>query len=70
MNAIAQFTHQALLPAAERFAIAAGVAAVLSIAWISAEHESRDAVLVAENAIKSPLHVVLPTVQVVGRRAA
>ncbi len=70
MDAIIQFTHQSLLPAAERFAIAAAVAVVLSIAWISAEHESRDAVVVAENAMKThPLHVTLPTVQVIGRRA-
>jgi hypothetical protein len=70
MNAIAQFTHEALLPAAERIAIALAVGAVLTIAWLSAEHESRGAVIVAEQAMKAqPLHISLPTVQVTGRRA-
>jgi hypothetical protein len=40
------------------------------MAWMSAEHESRDAVIVAEHAMKTqPLHITLPTVQVTGRRA-
>ena len=70
MNAIVQFTHEALLPATERLAIAVAVAVVLTIAWMSAEHESRDAVIVAEHAMKTqPLHVTLPTVQVTGHRA-
>jgi hypothetical protein len=70
MNTIAQFTHEALLPAAERLAIALAVGAVLTIAWMSAEHESRDAVIVAEHAMKTqPLHITLPTVQVTGRHA-
>jgi hypothetical protein len=70
MNAIVQFTHQALLPAAERLAIAVAVAVLLTMAWMSAEHESRDAVIVAEHAMKTqPLHITLPTVQVTGRRA-
>ena len=70
MNAIVQFTHEALLPGAERVAIALAVAAVLCIAWLSAEHESRGAVIVAEKAMKAqPLHSTLPTVQVTGRKA-
>jgi hypothetical protein len=70
MDTLIQFTHSSLLPTAERFAIAAAVGVVLTIAWISAEHESRDAVVVAEHAMQThPQHVTLPTVQVSGRRA-
>jgi hypothetical protein len=62
---------QPLLPAVARFAIAAAIAAVLAIAWIGAEHESHDAVLVAGTALKShPLQIMLPKVEVIGRRAA
>ena len=64
------FATQLQLPAAVRFAIAAAIAAVLAVAWIGAEHESHDAVLVAGSAIKNqPLHVLLPRVEVIGHRA-
>lgn len=59
-----------LLSATARFTIAAAVAAVLALAWVSAEHESRDAVLVAGTAMNSHVtHVTLPAVEIVGRRA-
>jgi hypothetical protein len=58
-----------LLPSSMRFAIAVAVALVLSMAWIAAEHESHDAVVVAGTSIKTT-HVRLPMVEVIGRRAA
>jgi hypothetical protein len=77
MNAIAAAPTTAgpaaldLLPATARFGIAVAVALVLSIAWIGAQHESHDAVLVAGNTLSSRItHITLPTVQVIGKRAA
>lgn len=68
--AIHNFTTRELLPRAERLGIAAGVALVLSVAWLSAEHESRDAVFSAGSAMASNvMHIILPAVQIVGRRA-
>lgn len=64
------FAAQLQLPAAARFAIAVAIAAVLAVAWIGAEHESHDAVLVAGTAIKNhPLRILLPKVEVIGHRA-
>lgn len=60
-----------LLSATARFGIAVAVALVLAIAWIGAQRESHDAVLVAGNQLSSRItHITLPTVQVVGKRAA
>ena len=67
MNATATL---ALVPATTRFAIAAAVAVLLALAWISAERESHAAVLVAGTSIAGRvMHVALPKVEIVGRRA-
>ena len=69
-TAIHTFTTKELLPRAERLGVAAAVALVLSIAWLSAEHESHDAVFAAGSAMASNvLHIILPSVQVEGRRS-
>lgn len=70
MHTIDRPATQPLIDAGIRFAIAAAVAALLAIAWVAAEHESRDAVVVAGVALKSqPLRITLQPVEVVGRRA-
>jgi hypothetical protein len=68
MNATADL-NMSLLPATARFAIAVAVAVVLSVAWIAAEHESHDAVIVAGSNM-SVRHVILPMVEIVGKRSA
>jgi hypothetical protein len=61
--------HLNLLPASARFAIAVVVALVLALAWIAAERESHEAVIVAGNSLSSRItHVTLPSVEVVARR--
>jgi hypothetical protein len=60
-----------LIPTGARFAIAAAVAAALAVAWIAAEHESHDAVVVAGTAMKAQaVRVTLPAVEIVGRRSS
>jgi hypothetical protein len=58
-----------LLPATLRFGIAVVVALVLAFAWIAAEHESHGAVIVAGTSLRTT-HVMLPTVEIIGHRAA
>ena len=63
-------TPEPLVTPVLRFAAAAAAAAVLSVVWITAGHESANAVQASEWAIAKSTLVTLPTVQVVGRRAA
>jgi hypothetical protein len=70
-TAIHNFTAKELLPRAERLAVALGVVALLSVAWLSAEHESRDAVFSAAGAMTAKvMHIILPTVEVSAHKAA
>lgn len=60
-----------LLPATARFVVAVAVALALSAAWIAAEHQSHDAVLVAGTQMSSRItHITLPAVQIIGKRVA
>jgi hypothetical protein len=63
-------TPQPLVSPVLRFAAAVAVAAVLSIVWIAAGHESANAVQSSEWAIAKATLVHLPTVEIVGHRAA
>jgi hypothetical protein len=74
MNAAATLNTAApmnLLPAAARFGIAVAVALALCVAWIAAERQSHDAVLVAGTTLSSRVtHITLPSVQIIGKRVA
>jgi hypothetical protein len=63
---------QPLLPAVSRFAIAAAVAAVLSVVWVGAESASHGAVDTTAAAMSATnvRFVKLPDVEIVGRRSA
>jgi hypothetical protein len=63
---------QPLLPALARFAIAVAVGLALTAVWVAAESQSHQAVDMSTMAISSPAvqYVSLPTVTVIGTRAA
>lgn len=58
-----------LVPAPLRLGVAVVVALVLALAWLTAERESRDAVIVAGTNIRTT-HILLPAVEIIGRRGA
>jgi hypothetical protein len=62
-------TPQPLVTPVLRFTAAAVAAALMSVVWIAAGHESANAVQASEWAIAKSTLVTLPTVQVIGHRA-
>ena len=69
---LATSNPQPLLPALARFAIAVAVGLALTAVWVEAESQSHQAVDMSSMALSAPTvqHVTLPTVTVIGTRAA
>ena len=60
-----------LVPALSRFVVAAAIAALLSVTWIAAAHESHNAVDTTGWILSGGKNFVkLPTVEIIGHRAA
>lgn len=68
---LATSAQQPLLPALARFAVAVAVGFALTVAWITAETQSRHAIDTSALTVSPNVHFVqLPNVQVLGHRNA